>query len=106
MSRYSAAVNGADTTVLIEKEGLSWGEEFLDFADISAFHPVHHRVWIDTAEEEMEISMLGFSYEGFWKELMDAFGARSLASLFVEGSPLMVCEGEYAMEEETGRVSA
>ena len=46
------------------------GERLLDYADVAALRPINHRVLIETiAGETIEISMLGFAYDGFWDEL-------------------------------------
>ena len=47
--------------------------------------------------------MLGFSFDGFWEELMGSFGSRSLEALFVEESQIMLCEGEYMTPKGSGR---
>jgi hypothetical protein len=61
-------------------------------------------VLIDTlVGGQLEISMLGFSFDGFWEELTGAFGDRSLEALFVEEEQLMRCEGEYVLPGEAGR---
>ena len=49
--------------------------------------------------------MLGFSYDGFWEELMLCFGSRSAESLFIEEPLIMDCEGEYVLPEEGDGVS-
>lgn len=100
---YRCSVNGADTSLDVEREGLRFGGRFLDFAEVVRLTPMNHRVWIDTPEGRMEVSMLGFSYDGFWEELSAAFAARNLAALFVEDSPVMLSEGEYEMPGERGR---
>jgi len=102
--KYQGRALDRDLELSVEREGLRLGSRFLDFADISALRPVNHRVWIETLSgEKIEVSMLGFSYDGFWEELLDFFGARSLEALFVEEEQLMYCEGEYALPGETGR---
>ncbi len=102
--KYQGCANGADAELSVEREGLLLGSRFLDFADVAALRPVNHRVLVDTlAGEQLEISMLGFSYDGFWEELTDCFGKRSMEALFVEEAQLMRCEGEYAVPGERGR---
>ena len=101
---YQARALGADTGLSVEREGLRIGGRFLDFADVKALTPLNHRVLVDTLEgERIEISMLGFSYDGFWEELSGCFAARTLEALFVEGAPIMSVEGEYQTPEEKGR---
>ncbi len=102
--KYKGFAFGADTELSIEREGLSIGERFLDFADVDTIRPINHRVWIDTVSgERIEISMLGFSYDGFWEELLNAYGSRSLEALFVDEAQIMLCEGEYTIPGESGR---
>ena len=102
--KYRASVGGIDAELSVEREGLRLGSRFLDYADVAALRPINHRVMIDTLSgEAIEISMLGFSYDGFWEELTRAFGARSLESLFVEEAQIMLCEGEYVMPGDNGR---
>jgi len=103
--KYNGRVFGQDSILLIEKEGLQLGSRFLDFADVKALRQINHRIFIDTLSgEEIEISMLGFSYDGFWEELTDYFGKRSMEALFVEEQPIMRCEdGEYQIPGERGR---
>ena len=45
--------------------------------------------------------MLGFSFDGFWEELVKLFGERSCASLFIEEEKLMDCEAEYDLPESS-----
>ena len=101
---YTAQVDGREATVALEKEGLRLGSRFLDFADVAALRPVSHRVYIDLLPSgTVEISMLGHSYDGFWEELNDLFGKRTLEALFIEEKQLMLCEGEYETPRERGR---
>lgn len=103
--KYSGRVFGQDAGISIEKEGLRLGSRFLDFADVKALRPINHRVYADTLSgEEIEISMLGFSYDGFWEELTDCFAKRSLEALFAQEQPIMRCgDGEYQLPGERGR---
>ena len=82
---YHGNVAGREARLRIEKQGVYLGERLLDYADVAALRPINHRVLIETiAGETIEISMLGFAYDGFWDELTRCFGARSLEALFVE----------------------
>ena len=102
--KYQACVAGRDTQVSIDKEGVHLGTLFLDYANVAALREHNHRVYIDTlAGESIEISMLGFSYDGFWEELTRCFATRSLEALFVEEEQLMLCEGEYALPQDSAR---
>jgi len=103
--KYNGRVFEQDSVLFIENEGLRLGDRFLDYADVKALRPINHRIFIDTLSgEEIEISMLGFFYDGFWGELTDRFGRRSMEALFAEEPPVMRCEdGEYQIPGERGR---
>lgn len=115
--RYNACVEWSSTgsrsddqTIFIEKEGLRLGKDFLDYADVAYLRPVNHRVVLTRMDgSNVIISMLGFSFDGFWEELIDCFGKRTMESLFIEEELLMKCEGEYSLpvegseKPETGR---
>lgn len=103
--KYSAHFLGRDGELSIEREGVRLGSRFLDFADVKALRPINHRVYIDQLSgEEVEISMLGFSFDGFWEELTGNFEKRSLEALFVTGQAVMRCDdGEYQLLSEQGR---
>jgi len=102
--KYRARAFGADIDLSVEREGLRIGRQLLDYADVNAIRPVNHRVLIDTRMgAQVEVSMLGFSYDGFLEELLDSYGKRSLEALFVDEERLMLCEGEYAIPGESGR---
>ena len=102
--KYNCAVNGRECELSVEKEGLRSGSSFLDFADMTYLRPVNHRVQIERSDgNPVEISMLGFSFDGFWEELTGCFGKRSLEALFVEEENIMMCEGEYRLSDESGR---
>ena len=103
--KYSGRFSGKDGSISLEKEGIRLGSRFLDFADVRNLRPLNHRVMIETLSgEEIEISMLGFSYDGFWEELSSLYAKRSLEALFAEEAPLMRCEdGEYDLPGERGR---
>lgn len=101
---YRCCVNGAQTGLEVGREDLRFGGQVLDYADVGRLVPMNHRVWIDTLQGgRLEVSMLGHAYDGFWEELSAAYAARSLAALFVEGAPVMACEGEYQTPYEAGR---
>ena len=104
--KYRGNAGGNETELVIEREGLRIGREFLDYADVSELRPINHRVFIDTAAgDRIEISMLGFSYDGFWKELTDCYGRRSIEALFIDEEQLMLCEGEYDIPGAKGRAN-
>lgn len=102
--RYSGRAFGQDLELSVEREGLRIGKRFLDFADFQKIRPINHRVFVDTlGGETVEISMLGFSYDGFLEELTDCFAKRSLEALFAHEEPIMRCEGDYQLADERGR---
>ena len=102
--KYRARALNSDTEISIEREGLQIGGRFVDFADLRGIVPMSHRVLVDLlSDERIEISMLGFSFEGFWEELSRAFTDRSLEALFVEESAVMSVEGEYELPDGKGR---
>lgn len=102
--KYSGRAFEQDLELSVEREGLRIGKRFLDFADFQKIRPINHRVFVDTlGGEVVEISMLGFSYDGFLEELCDCYSKRGMEALFVEEQPVMRCEGEYRMADEQGR---
>lgn len=102
--KYAGRAFGQDTELSIEKEGLRIGSSFLDYAAFVMIRPINHRVFIDTLSgDSVEISMLGFSYDGFLDELTKGFSDRSMEALFVEEQAIMRCEGEYQLPGEQGR---
>lgn len=102
--KYTGRALGQDTELSIEREGLRMGKRFLDYADFKAIRPINHRVFIDTPSgDTVEVSMLGFAYDGFLEELTGCFCKRSMEALFADESPIMRCEGEYQLPGESGR---
>ena len=102
--KYSGQACGLDVQLSVEREGLRYGDRFLDYADLRAIRPLSHRVFIDTlAGDTVEVAMLGFSYDGFLEELTDCFAKRSMEALFASEQAIMRCEGEYQLPGEAGR---
>ncbi len=102
--KYSGRALGKDQQLSIETEGLRIGSMFYDFADFSYIKPINHKVIIDFKnQEQLEISMLGFSFDGFWEELSSFYANRNLEALFVDEKVIMRCEGEYSLPDESGR---
>ena len=92
----SSGLHKEDAALSIEKEGLSYGGGMIDFADVALMKPINHRVYITLSDgSQAEISMLGFSFDGFWEELVGCFAERTRDALFIEEEKLMDCEGEY-----------
>ena len=91
-----------DAKLSIEKEGIGYGKGRIDFSEVVALKPMNHRVYITLQDgKTAEVSMLGFSFDGFWEELVKMFGARTGDSLFIEEEKLMDCEGEYELPESS-----
>ena len=85
-----------DTTVSIEREGIAFGNRSIDYSVFSLLRPINHAVFITLMDgTEVKVSMLGFSFDGFWEEIIQCFGDRTEAALFIEEEKLMDCEGEY-----------
>ena len=101
--KYEGRALGSDLTLAIGDEGIKIGSRYLDYSEVWSISPVSHRVLIDTMSgEQIEISMLGYSFDGFWEELLDRFGKRSLEALFVDEELIMLVEGEYQLPAESG----
>lgn len=99
--KYNGEALGRAAELSIEREGLRIGAKFIDFADFVSIRPKNHRVYIQTLSDgEIEVSMLGFSYDGFLEELTKCFTDRGMEALFAEEEPIMRCEGEYAFSRE------
>ena len=91
-----------DTKISIEKEGIGYGKGRIDFSDVASIRPLNHRVYITLFDgAEAEVSMLGFSFDGFWEELAGSFGKRSCESLFIEEEKMMDCEAEYDLPKNS-----
>ena len=102
--RYNGRVFGANAELSVEREGIRLGARFLDYADVAELRPVNHRVYIFTiGGEQIEIAMLGFSFDGFWEELTGLYADRCLEALFVEEERIMLCEGEFEIPGASGR---
>lgn len=98
----SIGLHKEDTSITIGKEGLSYGSGVIDFADVGLMKPINHRVFITLLDgSQAEISMLGFSFDGFWEELVGCFAERTRDALFIEEEKLMDCEGEYNIPGES-----
>ena len=95
--KYNGQVSGNETVIVIEKEGIRFNDKLLDYADVESILPINHRIRIRTfSQGELEISMLGFSYDGFWEELMDCFESKDSLFDFSEMSRLISLVEEKA----------
>lgn len=104
MIKYKAQVDSKEVSITIEPEGIRIQGDFFDFADFKKITPNNHRVLIDLLTgEQIIIGMLGFSFDGFWETLLKAFEDRCLASMYIQESKVMICEGEYHLSDESGR---
>ncbi|MCR5041105.1 MAG: hypothetical protein K6C36_03255 [Clostridia bacterium] len=102
--KYRGRVFGSDAELSIEREGVRLASRYVDFADVARLIPLNHRLFVELVTgEKIEISMLGFSFDGCWEELSASFASRSEASLFIEEELLMRCSGEFELPAERGR---
>lgn len=102
--KYSAQVSGRDVTVEIGNKGISINDEFLDYADLKHSSPNNHNINLELLSgRKIVISMLGFSFDGFWDKLQKSYENRCLESMFIEEQVVMRCEGEYMLPAESGR---
>lgn len=102
--KYSAQVSGRNVTVIIDNKGIAVNGEFLDYADLKRTFPNNHNVHLELLSgRTIVISMLGFSFDGFWDELQKSYENRCLESMFIEEQVVMRCEGEYRLPTESGR---
>ena len=104
--KYSAQVSGQDAKIVIENTGIAVNDEFFDFADFLRIYPNNHNIHLELLSgRKLVISMLGFSFDGFWDELQKTYENRCLSSMFIEEQVVMRCEGEYSLPTEAGRCS-
>ena len=102
--KYSAQVSRQDVNVEIDNKGITINGEFLDYADLKHAAPNNHNITLEfLSGRKIVISMLGFSFDGFWEELLKLYENRCLESMFIEEQVVMRCEGEYMLPTESGR---
>lgn len=102
--KYSAQISGQDVTAVIDSSGITINGEFLDYADLRHISPNNHNITLEfLSGRKTVISMLGFSFDGFWEELQKSYENRCLESMFIEEQEVMRCEGEYMLPSESGR---
>lgn len=97
-------------SVSVEKEGLTVAQQgnsrFVDYADVCDFRLLNYHFHLYLPREEIVFSMLGRQTEDFFEKIWLAYGARAREALFLSGSPVQECEGDYAYTEgETSRSS-
>ena len=69
------------------------------YARIVDLRLLNYHLHVKLKDGEVVLSQLGYQTEEFFEKLWQAYAAKSLESLFVEGAPLIACEGDYAYEE-------
>ncbi len=115
MSTYkcvaSIAGHTGEATVGIGSEavtiaGMGDGRMVLSFADIVDMRLLNYRVHVRLAKGEAVFSKLGYQTESFFEKLWLAFAGMSERSLFIEGTRIMSCEGDYAYEELVAQASS
>lgn len=78
----------------------SGGVSRLDYADLKDFRLINYHMFLDKAEGQIEVSMLGLNTEGFFEKLWEAYDQRTLEALFVRGGCLYKTEGDYSYKED------
>ena len=80
--------------LFVDKRRLS-----VPFCDLMDMRLLNYRLHLTLRDSEMSITHLGFQTEEFFDKLWAAYAAKSVESLFVEGGPLISCEGDYSYRE-------
>ena len=71
----------------------------IPFVDLMDMRLLNYHLHLTLRDGEAVLSQLGYQTEEFFEKLWQAYAAKSLESLFVEGAPAIACEGDYAYEE-------
>lgn len=66
------------------------------YADMNSIVLENYVVKINTGDETIAISQLGQACEWFYRDLLDAFNSKVLASFHVTGEPVLETEGQYS----------
>lgn len=106
MNAYECVVTSGgeslEAKLALGREGIQsvgGGRLQISYADIFDMRLLNYRILLTLRTGTIEVSQLGYQTEDFFERLWDALNARSRASLFVEGSPLMCSEGDYSYFE-------
>ncbi len=86
----------------IGRDGISFSGRSsarIPFADLMDMRLINYRLRLQLREGEAVISQLGYQTEDFFEQVWLAYARKSRDALFVEGAPLMSCEGDYAYRE-------
>ena len=75
------------------------GQATVPFVDLMDMRLLNYRLHLELREGEAVVSKLGYQTEEFFDKLWEAYAEKSLESLFVDGGPLIACEGDYSYEE-------
>ena len=73
--------------------------ETIPFVDLMDMRLINYHLHLSLREGETVLSKMGYQTEDFFEKLWQAYAAKSLDSLFVEGAPVIACEGDYAYKE-------
>ena len=66
------------------------------YADMNSIVLENYVVKINIGDETIAISQLGQACEWFYRDLLDAFNSKVLASFHVTGEPVLETEGQYS----------
>ena len=69
------------------------------YADLMDMRLLNYHLHLALRGSKIVVSRLGFQTEEFFDKLWEAYAEKSLESLFVEGAPIVSCEGDYAYRE-------
>ncbi len=101
--RLVSPTYSGETVIHIEKDRLAFqtsgGILALDFALIAEIRAANFRVLLETVDGLVEISQLGYDFDGFYEMFYRAFCDRSQEALFVDGVPLLEAAGEFAYQD-------
>lgn len=76
----------------------------LSYADVIELKAMDYAVALATGNETYTISRLGYDTDAFYQQVLAAYNAKVLESLFVSGTPLIEAKGCYSFSAE-GRTS-
>ena len=76
----------------------------LSYADVIELKAMDYAVALATGNETYTISRLGYDTDAFYQQVLAAYNAKVLESLFVSGTPLIEAKGHYSFSAE-GRTS-
>ena len=86
-----------DDAIVLSGDAL--GRAVLPFVDLLDMRLLNYHLHLTMRNGMAELSQMGYQTEDFFEKLWEAYSAKSRRSLFIEGSPTMVSEGDYAYTE-------